>query len=531
MNLLIVDDEIVTTEVLKEKLDRKYLGIEEIYTAYNVAMAEKILRQERIEVILCDVEMPQANGLELLNWVRDNQGEVEFLFLTSHEKFEYVYGAMQKRAANYLLKPIDIPKINQALYVVIENIRRQKQLKEVKEYWNYGKRKILRDFWRNLLLGELTGDDKIQGELVKLGIEDMIREQYILVFFQFQKEKIFGHSQGESRQLDQFIIENILAESLTDEFEMANIIHLEERQQYNVIAVSDKAKEDMRSQVQTARSMLEQYYNKALCAVYISEEDKLCRLGTVRREIQDYAREHIYDNGEIIFFSEVGKQTERFQKRLDEKFVLQCLEKGERVKLLEYLQKIIVGIQKVDKSRIQMEYFQMDLMQIVGIFLYTHRMNLESFFLDESYKKIRDRSLTSTLCLIQWSAHYVNKVFDEIRDREKGKSVTDTMVDYIHNHYEENVNRNILAEIVHLSPEYVGKIFKKEMGVGINEYLNQLRIQKAQNLLDSTNYKIIDIALMVGYDNMPYFSSIFKKTVGMSPAEYKKTIEKRDNGG
>lgn len=94
MNLLIVDDEIVTTEVLKEKLDRKYLGIEEIYTAYNVAMAEKILRQERIEVILCDVEMPQANGLELLNWVRDNQGEVEFLFLTSHEKFEYVYGAM-----------------------------------------------------------------------------------------------------------------------------------------------------------------------------------------------------------------------------------------------------------------------------------------------------------------------------------------------------------------------------------------------------------------------------------------------------
>ena len=529
MNLLIVDDEVVTTEVLKEKLDREYLGIEEIYTAYNVATAEKILRQKEIEVILCDVEMPQANGLELLNWVRDNQREVEFLFLTSHEKFEYVYGAMQKRAANYLLKPIDIPKINQALYVVIENIRRQKQLKEVKEYWDYGKRKILRDFWRNLLLGELTEDAEIHGELVKLGIEDMIREQYTLVFFQFQKEKIFRP--GESRQLDQFIVDNILAEALTDEFEMANIIHQGERQQYNVIAVSDKPKKDIKSQVQAVRSMLEQYYDKAVCAVYISEECNLCRLGAVRREIQDYAREHVYENGEIIFFSELGKQTEKFQKRLDEKFVLQCLEKGERVKLLEYLQKSIVGIQRTDKSRVQMEYFQMDLIQIVGVFLHTHRMNLEAFFLDESYKKIRERSLTSTLCLIQWSVYYVNKVFDEIRDREKGKGVTDTMVDYIHNHYEENINRNILAEIVHLSPEYVGKIFKKEMGVGINEYLNQFRIQKAQNLLASTNYKVIDIALMVGYDNMPYFSSIFKKIVGMSPAEYKRTMEKRDTWG
>ncbi len=89
-NLLIVDDEVITTQVLKEKLNRKYLGISSIVTAYSVDMAEKILQKENVEIILCDVEMPRANGLELLEWVRNNQKEAEFLFLTSHEKFEYL---------------------------------------------------------------------------------------------------------------------------------------------------------------------------------------------------------------------------------------------------------------------------------------------------------------------------------------------------------------------------------------------------------------------------------------------------------
>ena len=100
--------------------------------------------------------------------------------------------------------------------------------------------------------------------------------------------------------------------------------------------------------------------------------------------------------------------------------------------------------------------------------------------------------------------------------------LVDVMVDYIRNHYEENLTRNTLAELVHFSPEYVGKMFKREMGVSINDYLNTLRVSKAKNMIASTNYKIVDIALMVGFENMSYFSSVFKKYEGISPAEHKK---------
>lgn len=124
--------------------------------------------------------------------------------------------------------------------------------------------------------------------------------------------------------------------------------------------------------------------------------------------------------------------------------------------------------------------------------------------------------------MIQWSAYYVNKIFDSMKNGERGNDIVDNMVTYIHKHYEENINRNMLAKKVGFSPEYIGKIFKRKIGMGINEYINTIRIEKARNLLETTDYKIIDIALMVGYDNMPYFSSVFKKYVGVSPAEYKK---------
>jgi len=63
-----------------------------------------------VELILCDIEMPKENGIHFLKWVREQKIQTEVIFLTSHEKFEYAYGAVQNGAANYLLKPIDMIK-------------------------------------------------------------------------------------------------------------------------------------------------------------------------------------------------------------------------------------------------------------------------------------------------------------------------------------------------------------------------------------------------------------------------------------
>ena len=79
MNLLIVDDEIVTTQVLEQQLDRNLLSIDQIYIAYNAAMAREILKEKTVDLVICDIEMPQENGIHLLEWVREQEIKTEFV--------------------------------------------------------------------------------------------------------------------------------------------------------------------------------------------------------------------------------------------------------------------------------------------------------------------------------------------------------------------------------------------------------------------------------------------------------------------
>ena len=80
MNLLIVDDEIVTTQVLEEQLDRALLSIDQIYVAYNTSMARDILQKNKVELILCDIEMPKENGIHFLEGYENRKSRQRLSF-------------------------------------------------------------------------------------------------------------------------------------------------------------------------------------------------------------------------------------------------------------------------------------------------------------------------------------------------------------------------------------------------------------------------------------------------------------------
>lgn len=522
MNLLIVDDEVVTTEVLKEQIDRKKIPIRQIFVAYNAAMAREYLEQKEVDIVLCDIEMPKESGLELLEWIRRKNKEIEFLFLTSHEKFEYAFGAVKNGAANYLLKPLDMPTINHALYVVTEKICKKRQMSLAEEYWNHGKRKVEADFWRSVLLGDLGNEEKeIQMEIERYGLGLENEKRYTLVLIRVRKEAVFAELQNMS--LNQFILDNILAETFTRTLKMENVIHWEDNGEYYICAVSDMKGNEVKRRGEEVCSLLNQFYTAPIYVGYISDEGTIAELGNMCREILAYDRKHMHDEGKMLTFSEITGKQNTLENVLDAKFILSCLEKGERVKLLEYLQKMVSEVKRRDTSLVNIQYFQMDFLQVIGVYLHKQGMDLEILFEDSNYVDIQKKSFTSELSMIRWNAYVVNKIFDSIKSREKSDNMVEMLVDYIRQHYEENITRNTLAEMVHFSPEYVGKIFKKQTGNSINDYVNQLRIEEAKRLLKSTDNKVIDIALMVGFENMPYFSSVFKRYTGYSPAEYKKT--------
>ncbi|MDO5010188.1 MAG: AraC family transcriptional regulator, partial [Intestinibacter bartlettii] len=94
-------------------------------------------------------------------------------------------------------------------------------------------------------------------------------------------------------------------------------------------------------------------------------------------------------------------------------------------------------------------------------------------------------------------------------------------ISYINEHYNENINLETVANIVHLNPSYFSSIFKKEVGVSFSNYLNKIRIEQSKLLLKNTDSSIVEIALEVGFEDQSYFSKVFKNLTKMTPKQYR----------
>ncbi len=96
-------------------------------------------------------------------------------------------------------------------------------------------------------------------------------------------------------------------------------------------------------------------------------------------------------------------------------------------------------------------------------------------------------------------------------------------VKYINENYHKKISLEDLSNAVYMSPPYLSKIFKEEMKCSFNTYLNNVRIEKSKYLLLHTNDLLVDIALATGFDNQSYFTKVFKKNVGISPAKFRES--------
>ena len=119
INVLIVDDESYCVTTLMEEIDWQSRDIGQVFGAYNADQARKILMEESVGLILCDIEMPGESGLELIEWVREGARlsgyNTECIILTCHPEYHFMRKAMQIGCSDYLLKPIDYTELHRVL--------------------------------------------------------------------------------------------------------------------------------------------------------------------------------------------------------------------------------------------------------------------------------------------------------------------------------------------------------------------------------------------------------------------------------
>lgn len=122
MNILIVDDEKMEVEIVKKMIDKERLSYSSLYSAFSMAEAMDILKKYPIAVVICDIEMPQGSGHDLIRWIREQEMETEVIYLTGHAEFSYATTALRLGAVDYLLKPVGKEDLMAALEKAVHNL-------------------------------------------------------------------------------------------------------------------------------------------------------------------------------------------------------------------------------------------------------------------------------------------------------------------------------------------------------------------------------------------------------------------------
>ncbi|MBQ9031566.1 MAG: helix-turn-helix domain-containing protein [Parasporobacterium sp.] len=123
MNAMIVDDEAVAAAAMKRRIDWPKYGIDQVYMAESMRQAIRIMEEETVDLMLCDVEMPGGSGLELYEWVRTYRPEIECVFVSCHPEYEYVRKALIMGSMDYVLKPVDYEEMDRILTEAAQRIR------------------------------------------------------------------------------------------------------------------------------------------------------------------------------------------------------------------------------------------------------------------------------------------------------------------------------------------------------------------------------------------------------------------------
>ena len=148
-------------------------------------------------------------------------------------------------------------------------------------------------------------------------------------------------------------------------------------------------------------------------------------------------------------------------------------------------------------------------------------------FEDSLRSVLRDLGNRWELCDSYRSALIKTVIIDAVlseSDNKKGRDASSRLADnvarYLKEHYSEPVENETLAEQFHFTSVYINRVFKREMGTTVRQYLISVRIDNAKELLRSREYTPSETAVMVGFDDYPHFSKTFKAIVGMTPSEY-----------
>ncbi len=534
--VLIIDDESIIRKGIKNIINWKQLDCEVCADASDGIEGIELIKKYLPEVIITDIRMPGLDGLNMIKQVRGIVPNSKIIILTGYRDFDYVQEAIKCGAFDFLLKPSKIEELTAVLSRAVNEINDQKiRHMEIDRFKLLFEQSIpvLRE---KLLYDIIYGLNTNEAEIVdKMKLFNINIRNFVLVVMENDYDEKSTSSQYD-KHLYQFGIVNSFEEIFAERYEVMSIMLNSSRVGF-IIQKPDRSALDI-VEVSEKCGYLQEVINNGFgftvtVAVSSAGESPMELPEKLKECLGSLEYKSYMGNNSIIQYSDLNSffryedysTLDKYQKQL-----LESIKSGNEGLVRVTTQNIsrYVTTNKININYMKNFYYT-TLSSINNI-----RISVSAIEVDKKHEEGKD--IASLLKLIEKSesAEELNSLLEEVAikiaekvnnyNNKSIKLILRKAIDYIQDHYNEQVTLNEVAENIYVSTFYISRMFKKELGKSFVDYLNDVRIEKSKELLKDVRYKTYEVAEIVGISDPHYFSKLFKKYSGMTPSEYRETI-------
>ncbi|MFD0675621.1 MULTISPECIES: response regulator transcription factor [unclassified Paenibacillus] len=539
IKVLIVDDFQVDRENLTLMLqtDPAFRQVTVIGACGNGKEALEFMKTLQPDIIISDIEMPVMDGFELVRTVRQLYPEIKIIFSSLYNEFEYAKDAMYLGGYGYLLKPVDAKELLQCVNAVTDKIA--SDLKFRKDYDSlarqlYENKPYLIDSLLISLMYGTSGDDTNVSERLELLELDMKDCWYVASLIEIDGFTQLTRAMNiEEKHLFQMMVLNRIRDVLGS---CRNQLSVSLQQAHIAIIFYYPAVDsvqDRLNQIHTLLNSILLEFSKSDISLSIMvssySKDILCLKFLYEQCLYILRYKYLLGKGKVMYSSDIPSSKEKplFDYNGIEKELRFLLNTGTADEITDYIHKLYLSLPD-NSSPEELKsffYFMMICLQnivhsnpdgFVGQSILTSPAAWETLLTLETVSDaitwIRECLLTANKC---------------IREREfhKNKVMVEKIKRYIERNYQMNITLEMLSEELYYSPNYINQIFKQETGGTIFDYVTRYKMERAKDMLAVNQFKLYEIAEKLGYNHTAYFSSLFKKYMGVTPKDFRRQLE------
>ena len=542
LKTFLVEDEVVIREMIKKMIPWEQYGFELAGEAADGEMALPLILKSKPDLLITDIKMPFMDGLTLCRLVKKELPDIRIVILSGYDDFNYAKQAISIGVEDYLLKPITKNAFIERLKEIHNRYEHEKTQREYYEKFRLEmqeyEKNASRDFFETLVRAD-SDLAELYRRADKLNL-DIVAEAYNILIFTPDTSEGNYNSYEECSDWEAEVQDKI------NTYFLNHPVAILFRHQVFSYAILVKGQKDTIEKnteecVKAIQDIMNQTERRTDWFIAVGKSaDRLSMLGhSYRTAVRANSFRYLYD-GHILDYQSLEAQKENpSDSRREDSVQLRNV----NINALNpaILQKFLSSGLAEEVDDFIRDYFNAIGQEPMGSLVFRNYVVLNVRFSVLSFlKKLgcddseisgqeMENIMDETGKTIEAAVDYCGKILKKaiaLRDENAGnqnRSVLKLAVDFIdHNYMDEEISLNKAAHVANVSANHFSALFSQNMGQTFTEYLTDLRMSKAKELLRCTAMRSSEIAGEVGYKDAHYFSYLFKKTQGMTPSEYRK---------